>query len=59
MIADASEPVAREDHPDWTDLVEALGDRTRAVPASAFCADGPDASRSGVDGWWADDPRAV
>ena len=58
MTVDASEPVAREDHPDWTDLVEVLGDRTRAVPASmlvAFCADGPDASRSGVDGWWADD----
>ena len=40
---------------DWTALVEALGDRTRAVPASAFRDDGPDASRCGVDGWWADE----
>ena len=36
-------------------LVEALGDRTRAVPASAFRDDGPDARECGVDGWWADD----
>ena len=55
MTVDASEPVAREDHPDGTDLVEALGDRTRAVPASAFRDDGPDASRCGVYGWWADE----
>ena len=54
MTVDASEPVAREDHPGWTDPVEALGDRSRAVPASAFCADGPDASQCGVYGWWAD-----
>ncbi len=55
MTVDASEPVAREDHPGWTDLVEVLGDRARAVPASAFRADGRDANRCGVDGWWADE----
>ena len=55
MTVDASEPIAREDHPDGTDLVEALGDRTRAVPASAFRDDGPDASRCGIYGWWADE----
>ena len=55
MTVDAGEPVAREDHPDWTDLVEALGDRTRAVPASAFSADSPHARKCGVDGWWADE----
>ena len=55
MTVDASEPIAREDHPDWTDPVEALGDRTRAVPASAFRDDGPDARECGVYGWWADD----
>ena len=36
-------------------LVEELGDRSRAVLASAFHADGPDASRCGVYGWWADE----
>ena len=43
------------DRSDGTDPVEALGDRSRAVPASAFRDDGPDASRCGVDGWWADE----
>lgn len=48
-------PVAREDHSDWTDLVEALGDRTRAVPTSAFSANGPAQARCGVYAWWADE----
>ena len=55
MTVDASEPIAREDHPDGTDPVEKLGDRARAVPASAFRANGPDARECGVYGWWADD----
>ena len=55
MTVDASEPVAREDHPDWTDPVEALGDRTRAVPASTFSADSPHAGECGIYSWWADE----
>lgn len=39
---------------DWTDLVEALGDRRRAAPAGRFSADSPGARERGVYGWWAD-----
>ena len=55
MTVDASEPVAREDHPDGTDPVEALGDRARAVPAGAFDASAPDARHCGIYSWWADE----
>ena len=40
---------------DWTDLVEALGKRELAVPASSFNARAPDARQPGVYAWWADD----
>ena len=40
---------------DWTELVEKLGDRSRAVPASEFSADDPGASHCGVYTWWADE----
>ena len=56
MTVDASEPVAREDHPDGTDPVEALGDRSRALPPSAFSADSPHAGECGIYSWWADEP---
>ena len=36
-------------------LVEELGDRRRAVPASTFSAESPDARKCGVYGWWADE----
>ena len=37
------------------DLIEALGDRRRAVPAGDFNANAPDARRSGINVWWADE----
>ena len=40
---------------DWTELIDALGDRARAERASAFRSDGPSAGLCGVYGWWADD----
>ena len=40
---------------DWTDLVEALGDRSVRVPAGRFSADSPGARECGVYGWWADE----
>ena len=40
---------------DWTELVEKLGDRSRAVPASEFSAADPGASHCGVYTWWADE----
>jgi hypothetical protein len=41
---------------DWTELVDALGDRDRAGAAGAFGTDTVDATLCGVYGWWADDP---
>ncbi|MXZ62191.1 MAG: hypothetical protein F4Y98_00895 [Chloroflexi bacterium] len=38
------------------ELVEALGDRGRALPASAFRTDLPEASQCGIYAWWADEP---
>lgn len=47
--------LAGENLPDWTQFVEALGDRTRAVPASNFDAAASDARRCGIYAWWADE----
>ena len=35
-------------------LIQALGDRERAVPASEFDANAPDARHCGIYSWWAD-----
>ncbi len=38
------------------ELVEALGDRSKAVPASSFRTDLPAAGKRGIYAWWADEP---
>ena len=38
-----------------SDLIEALGDRSRAVPASKFDAKTPGAGSPGIYAWWADE----
>ena len=37
------------------ELVEKLGDRSRAIPASEFSADHPGVDSCGVYAWWADE----
>ena len=44
-----------EDAMEVSDLIEALGDRGRAVPASDFDASASDAGSCGVYAWWADE----
>ncbi|MDE2696726.1 MAG: hypothetical protein OXH97_09480 [Chloroflexota bacterium] len=50
-----AEHLVDDDRMQPSDIVEALGDRRRAVPASAFDASSPAASQCGVYAWWADE----
>lgn len=55
----AARPTGDDEQADWTDQVEALGDRGRAAPASAFDTKTPEAKQSGVYAWWADETACL
>ena len=53
--SDSARSLATGDWLEVTDLVDELGDRERAAPASEFNASSPDANQPGIYVWWADE----